>query len=203
MNATSSSHPETAGSTSSELIRRAQDYDQAAWQRLADLYGALVYGWARGANLQQSDAADVVQEVFRAAATNIEQFRHEDPSHSFRGWLWTVTHNKICDHYRDVAARSEVTGGSDARRRLQELPDLASEAPPPPDEASLGYVRRQALEMVRAHFEPHTWQAFWRVTVQRDEPADVAEDLGMSVAAVYMAKSRVLKRLRRELEELE
>jgi len=202
MNAASGSRSDTAGSTSSDLIRRAQSRDQEAWQRLAKLYGTNVYDWARGAGLQPSDAVDVMQEVFRAVATHIGDFRRDDPSHSFRGWLWTITRNKIRDHYRDVSARSEVTGGSDARRQLEQIPDLSSDPAPPGDEASESYLRDQAREMVRAQFEDRTWQAFWRVGARGDKPADVAEDLGMSVGAVYMAKSRVLRSVREMFDEL-
>jgi len=75
------------------------------------------------------------------------------------------------------------------RRQLKPIPDLSSDPAPPGDEASESYLRDQAREMARAHFDDRTWQAFWRAGVQGNKPADVAEDLEMSVGAVYMAKN--------------
>jgi len=106
INAASGSHSEMADSTSADLIPRAQSRDHEAWQRLSKLYGPIVPDWACRAGLQLSDAVDVMQEVFRAVALNVGDFRHDDPSHSFRGWLWTVTRNKIRDHYRDVCCEA-------------------------------------------------------------------------------------------------
>jgi len=174
-----------------------------AWRRLVKLYGPVVYGWCRRSGLQAEDAADVTQEVFRAAAGSVTTFRHDRPGDTFRGWLWTITGNKIKDHWRRQKGRPDAVGGTDAQRRLasvaaEESADLgsdsgASEAPG---------VARRALELIRSEFEDRTWQAFWRTAVDGQSPAAVADDLGKTANAVYVARSRVLRRLHEELDGL-
>jgi RNA polymerase sigma-70 factor (ECF subfamily) len=193
---------ETSSSTSPSLLERVRDFDPAAWKRLTRLYGPVVYGWARQAGLQDSDASDVVQEVFQSVAANIIKFRRNRDSDTFRGWLWTITRNKVCDYFRGVADRPAAMGGTAQYEQLQNLPEV------PPD-TSRDYgrgeqvrVHQRALKMIEAEFPPHQWQAFLRTTVTGDSPADVAEDLEMSVCSVYQAKSRVLRRLRQELRDL-
>jgi RNA polymerase sigma-70 factor (ECF subfamily) len=191
---------QTAPSTSTGLLRRVKDHDPDAWQRLADLYSPVVYRWARRTGLQPEDAAEAVQEVFLAVAKGIGAFRRDRPADSFRGWLWTITKNKIHDQHRRRGARPAALGGSDFQQLVQQLPDS------PPDgetqSAAISEPVHRALEPVRNEFEERTWQAFYRTAVESRCPADVGRELGMSVGAVFMAKSRVLKRLREELSGL-
>src|SRR5262249_51261202 len=147
-------------------------------------------------------ASDVVQEVFLTVSTHIGRFRRSQAGDSFRGWLWTICHNKIRDCYRRLQSRPQAAGGTTANVRLEQLP-LA-----PPDEDSdeggheIRLTRRRALLQLRETFEKQVWDAFWLVVVEDRSPADVARELGMSVWAVYKAKSRVLHRLRQELDGL-
>ena len=188
--------------TSVTLIERLKSQDAEAWRRLVALYGPDMYRWCRQSGMQGTDTADVVQEVFRAVASNIGSFRRERPGDSFRGWLWSIAKNKIRDHFRSLQARPAATGGTDAYQQLQQLPE---ESPDNESDASRAnaesVLSKRAVEIVRAEFEPRTWEAFSQVAIDGRKPADVAEDLGMTVAAVYMAKSRVLRRLRAELAD--
>jgi len=192
----SSGTPDTSGSTSLTLLKRACAHDADAWQRISDLYVPLVYRWACQAGLQESDAADIVQEVFQAIATRIHDFRHDRPGDSFRGWLYTITRNKVRDHFRGVADRPGADGGTEAYSQLKELPEESSVEELSKQTVDLAH---RAAELMKVDFEPQSWQVFWRIVVQGHKPADVAVDLGMSVAAIYKAKSRVLRRLRQEL----
>ena len=97
-------------------------HDQDAWQRLVKLYGPLVYQACRRAGLQPTDASGVFQEVFQAVAMHIAGFRRDRPGDTFRGWLLTITQNKIRDHFRRLGTQPEAIGGTDAHRRLLELP---------------------------------------------------------------------------------
>lgn len=205
MNLSGRSLSNSTGSASSSLIRRLKVRDPDAWQRLANMFGPLVYGWARESGLQESDASDVMQETFRAVAAGVDTFHRTSPSDSFRGWLWTITRNKIRDHFRNQAGRAPAVGGADHDDILAQIP---AEAPEPGSlsgtaETTFAHIARQTLELVRAEFEPRTWQAFWLITVEDQRPADVAARLEMSLGAVYMAKSRVLKRLRDEIADLD
>ncbi len=183
--------------TSSSLLLQAKASNQAAWDRLVSLYSPLIYRWCRRAGLQPADAADVGQEVFRAVARKLNDFRRTGPGDTFRGWLRTITQNKIRDH---------------ARIRLVPLmQDKWLDAQRTPERESAGEVEQQeevrdshvllwrAVELIRSEFEPVTWRAFWLVSVEARLPRDVAADLCVSVNAVYLAKSRVLRRLREEL----
>jgi RNA polymerase sigma-70 factor (ECF subfamily) len=175
-----------------ERVRLAEDHH--AWQEFIDLYSPLIYTWAIRMGLQASDAADLMQDVFVTLLRKMPEFRYQ-PGGSFRGWLRTV----VVNHWRDAR-----------RRRLVDLPE--GEEPLPdeltiPDTAARVWEEEyhqhlvgRALELMKGHFQPSTWQACWQVVVEGRPPADVAAELGLSVPAIYTAKSRVLHRLRQELE---
>jgi RNA polymerase sigma-70 factor (ECF subfamily) len=175
--------------------------DPAAWERLLRLYGPAVEGWCRRAGLSAEDAADVRQEVFGAVARGIARFRRDRPGDSFRGWLYAATRSRLVDHWRRAGRQPRAAGGTDAQDRLLELPDQeppASEAP----EAAAPELYRRSVRLIRTEFEERTWQAFWRVTVDGRSAVEVAAELGMTPGAVYVAKSRVLKRVREEFADL-
>jgi RNA polymerase sigma-70 factor (ECF subfamily) len=183
--------------TSLSLLDRVRANDADAWNRFVRLYSPLVYCWAKKCGLPNQDAADVLQEVFGAVARNIARFR-ASPTGSFRGWLWAITRNKVRDHFRV----SEVTpvGGSEMQQRIREIPEEEPESWSREGDCSrVGLVNR-AAELIRDDFEPHTWQAFWRLTVENHTAREIAADLGMTPDAVYQAKARVLRRLKEELE---
>jgi RNA polymerase sigma-70 factor (ECF subfamily) len=200
-----------ASGTSRTLLERVQADDGAAWDRLVTLYGPLVYQWCGRWRLQDCDRADVFQEVFQAVSSHIGQFRKSKPGDTFRGWLRTITRNKVHDLFRRLGREPFAEGGTAAGMRLAQLPatgdipadDILADDILADDEdrAQRGLYFR-ALELVRGEFEPHTWKAFWATAVD-DRPAkDVADELSMSPGAVRVAKSRVLQRLREELGEL-
>jgi RNA polymerase sigma-70 factor (ECF subfamily) len=185
----------SVGSTSSSLLERVKASDEDAWRRLVRLYGALVLYWCRKSGLQVTDRNDVFQDTFRSVARHIAEFRHDRPEDSFRGWLRTITLSKIRDHFRQAKRELPAAGGTDAYEQLLQAADAADG----PD-VEIELVLKQALAMVEAEFEPRTWRAFWRVTADGLSTDAVAEELGMSTAAVRQAKSRVLRRLRQELD---
>jgi RNA polymerase sigma-70 factor (ECF subfamily) len=183
------------------LLDRARADDAAAWARLVALYAPLVLHWCRRAGLQDEDAADVFQEVFQSVATHLGSFRKERAGDTFRGWLRTITHSKVHDHFRRRSRQPGGVGGSAALAWLAQVP-----APQPGDDdeaVAEGRAERRlfhrALERIAAEFEERTWQAFWRTAVEGRAPKDVAVELAMSPGAVRVAKSRVLQRLREEL----
>lgn len=190
--------------TSVTLLGRLKSNDPKAWERLSELYGPLVYSWARRAGLQPEDAADVTQMVFQSVFTGFVHFRKDRPSDRFRDWLWTITRHRVIDHIRKLRSAAVGTGGSDAQVQWQQLPeDLFPEEADASTEASETILLvRRALELVRAEFENKTWLACLRTTIDGASVADVANELEMTVGAVYVARSRVLKRLRQELESL-
>jgi RNA polymerase sigma-70 factor (ECF subfamily) len=187
--------------TSLSLLQRIRNGDAAGWRRLVELYGPLVNHWCLRFGVQPADADDLVQEVFQAAVHNIGSFQRARPGDTFRGWLRTIARHKVLDFWRARARAPGAAGGSEALQRLNELPDQEP-ADDPEDAEQVSAVFHRALEMLRGEFEPRTWQAFWRATVDGQTATAVAAELGMTASAVRMAKSRVLRRLREELGDL-
>lgn len=198
-----SQDPSPSRQTSTSLLIRVRQQDVDAWSRLSKIYGPLVYSWARRAGLQNSDAADIVQDVFRRVARNIKDFRRDRPGDSFRGWLWTVTRNQVRDHFRKIHRQPQAIGGTDANYHLQSIAEALDGEDSLTAEQDEGFIYRQALELMKSEFQEPTWRAFWRVVIDGAAPANVAEELGLSVWSVYQAKSRILRRLRTEFAELE
>ncbi len=152
--------------------------------------------------LPLQDTPDVVQEVFRSVFAGLDDFRG-DHKGSFRAWLRGITRHRVLDQLRRDKGVPEVAGGTAAQQRFQEIPE---EDDPTTTHAAVDPAHslwHRALELVKGEFEIATWQAFWRVAVDGEAPADVAEDMAMTRHAVYQAKSRVMRRLRQELNGLE
>jgi RNA polymerase sigma-70 factor, ECF subfamily len=185
------------------LLERIKVDDEAAWHRLIDLYAPLVYRWCRRYGLPDQDAADVFQDVFQAVAIHIAGFRKEKEGDTFRGWLRTITRNKVRDQFRKSRREPAGEGGSEALNRLSALPDAPSaDADDSGEKQADRGLFGHALSLIRTEFEPRTWQAFWLTAVEGRRPDEVSSELMMSPGAVRVAKSRVLRRLREELGEL-
>jgi RNA polymerase sigma-70 factor (ECF subfamily) len=175
------------------LERLRQPAQPDAWGRFVDLYTPLLYYWASRLGLQAHDAADLVQEVLTVLVQKLPAFEY-DAHKSFRAWLRTVTHNK----WRDIQRRRAAVGVT-ASATLAELagPDEFQAL----EEAEYRrHLVRRALQLMQVEFQPLTWRACWEQVVGEKPALDVAAELGMTVAAVYAAKSRVLRRLRQELD---
>jgi len=189
-----------SSSSGLSLAIRLREGSADAWRELVDLYGPLVDSWCRRAGLSAAARADVGQEVFLAVHRGIGRFDATRAHATFRGWLWTITRNAILKWLR--RREPEPTGGSTALARLAGIPDsweeAASDEPPSTPDESASLLRR-ALEQIRPTVEPQSWQAFWSTTVLGQSATDVAEELDLTPAAVRQAKSRILRRLRRQL----
>lgn len=170
--------------------------DDAAWSRLVQLYTPLLFFWARRCGETEHDAADLVQEVFVVLLRTLPTFQYDHAGGSFRGWLRTLTLNKLRDRKRREARADQAL----AQRPVNdELPDGAEQF----WEAEYHHeLARRALRLMQTEFAPATWKACWETVVQDRPPADVARELGISENAVYIAKCRVLRRLREELSGL-
>jgi RNA polymerase sigma-70 factor (ECF subfamily) len=182
-------------STSPTLLGRLrQPGEQAAWGRFVELYTPLLLCWARRWGLQDQDASDVVQEVLVTLVKKLPEFQY-DPQRSFRSWLRTVALNKCRDFVRRRGDRGSPEGS---------LCDVA--APEENDELAEAEYRQQlvsrALQLMQVEFPPKMWKACWEHVVAGRPVAEVAAELGISEGTVYVAKSRIMSRLRQELEGL-
>ncbi len=188
--------------TSRSLLVQVKHDDPKAWERLVTLYSPLVYYWCRGWRLQAHDAADVVQEVFQSVATRVNDFRKERTTDTFRGWLRTITRNKVYDHFRRVGRQPAAIGGTEAQGNLADVPAEIDNDDPSSNDVAERTLLYRGLELIRSEFAERTWQAFWRTTVDGLAAAEAAAELSMTAGAVRVAKSRVLQRLRAELGDL-
>jgi RNA polymerase sigma-70 factor (ECF subfamily) len=185
------------------LVRIRDPHDTEAWRQFVELYAAVVYGYARRHGLQDADAADLMQEVFRAVVSSAQRLNYDPKRGSFRSWLYTVTRNKFYNFLDGRKHQVQGSGDSGAQAVLEQR--VAQEE----DEASLWeeeYQRKVfawAAEQVRPEFQDSTWQAFWLTAVEDQSARDAGQRLGMSPGAVYVAKSRVLARLKEQVRLLE
>jgi RNA polymerase sigma-70 factor (ECF subfamily) len=187
------------------LISRIRQEDGAAWNELVNLYSPLVTFWCRRRGIAESDVRDVGQEIFFAVSRSIERYQPTDSNGSFRAWLWALARHKIIDAIRRRQRSAIGCGGSTALELVRNTPDTT--IPELLDDSDVveraefaGLVRR-ALEQVRSEFEPRSWQAFWRTTIDGMTVATVAEELGMSPSTIRQHRSRILRRLRQQLGE--
>jgi RNA polymerase sigma-70 factor (ECF subfamily) len=185
------------------LLQRLLDNEPEAWRTMVRLYAPLLYHWCARGGVRGADAEDVVQEVFRVAASRLDKFRREREGDSFRAWLRGITCNMLLVHFRRASRQPQASGGSGSFSRLDEVVDPAGTAAPEEDPPSeLESLRRRALELVRGQVAEQTWRAFWLTAIEGHASAEVAASLGISPTAVRMAKSRVLHRLKEQFGEL-
>jgi RNA polymerase sigma factor (sigma-70 family) len=186
------------------LVRLRDLGDRQAWAQFVDLYAPLVYGFARKHGLQDADAADLTQGVLRAVSLAAGRLEYDAGRGSFRGWLFTIVRN----HLRNfVAARRpglNQGSGDDAVQRLLE-------AQPAPDADPVQLWEQEwerqlfawAVDQLRPCFHESTWQAFWQTAVEGCKPQEVARALGVNPAAVYLARTRVMARLRALIQKVQ
>lgn len=183
--------------SASLLLRLRRSTDHQAWSQFVKLYTPLLFFWARKTGLQSTDASDLVQDVLSVVFQKIPHFEY-DENRSFRGWLRTVTLNKHREHCRKKslgivdATQSALVNVAGATRLAESTWDLNYQ------QALVG----RAMELLRSEFQPKTWSALKSYVISGRSAASVAEESGLSVWTIYAAKSRLLKRLREELEGL-
>lgn len=187
--------------TSRSLLNLARERDNAAWERLIELYTPLVYFWCRRTSLPEQDIPDVAQDVFRAVVAGLASFRKQREGDTFRGWLRTITRSKLSDAFRRRGRTLAAPGGSAMQRRAEEVEALNDDDPA--EQTAEQELFFRGLESIRSQFEPHVWDAFWRVVVEEQSVADIAAALQMRPGTVRVAKCRVLQRLRQQLGDLE
>jgi RNA polymerase sigma-70 factor (ECF subfamily) len=185
------------------LVRLKNPRDEHAWAEFVEIYAPLIDRLARARGLQAADAADLTQEVFRAVAGAIDRYDPEPTRGSFRSWLFRIARNLIINLLAARRIRPLATGDSDIQEMLERVPA--------PDGAETAlfeaeYRRRVflwAADQIQGEFRRATWQAFWLTAVEGREAKDAARVAGISIGAVYIARSRVMARLRAIIEQVE
>jgi RNA polymerase sigma-70 factor (ECF subfamily) len=189
--------------TSLSLLQRLKaDPQAAAWQKLVEIYTPLIQNWLRRHQVREADSDDISQEVLAVVIRRLPEFEHNRREGAFRNWLRTITVNCLRDFWRSRKNRPTATGDSDFQEMLGQLEDPASGLTKIWNDDHDRHVTRKLLEMLRPEFEPATWQAFQRFALDGLSAAEVARELGVTSNVVFIAKSRVLARLRQEAEGL-
>lgn len=191
--------------TRATLLLKIRDLkDRTAWSEFVALYTPLLYSYAIKAGLQDADAADVAQESMCDVVRSIRSFEYDASKGSFRGWLLTVTRNRIRKRMSPSQRRSTGSGDTAVHQLLQEQPQASENAIEQAWEQEYQLrLFHWAAERIRSEFRDATWQAFWKTTVENIPIEQAAESLGVTAGAVYVARSRVLARLRTVVSELE
>ena len=185
------------------LVRLRDPKDERAWDEFTAIYSPLIYRLACRKGFQDADAADLVQEVLRAVASAIDRWDPDPARGPFRNWLFRIALNMMLNLVASQRRHPRGTGRDEIRSLLEAQP-----SPSPEDSAlfEMEYKRqlfRWAAERVRGEFRGTTWAAFWQTGVEGKKAQEVADALQMSIGAVYMARSRVVARLRQELQRVD
>jgi RNA polymerase sigma-70 factor (ECF subfamily) len=191
--------PETRHSL---LMRLTGAVDEAAWKEFVEIYEPLVYRIARQRGLQDADSRDVSQQVLIAVSRNLDRWDPEQRG-SFRGWLFRIARNLTINLLIQQRRHVRGSGDSDVRQLLEQKPADDSDETA---EFDLQFKRQKfqwAAERIRLRFHGNTWQAFWKTCVEGASIELTARQLKMSVGAIYVARSRVMARLRETIEGIE
>lgn len=180
------------------LDRLVHHSDSASWERLVAIYTPLLKAWLRRYQLQPADADDLVQEVLAAVSRDLGEFQHSGRQGSFRAWLRTILVHRLKYFWRAGRRRPIAQGTTDFQEQLAQLEDPGSTLSHLWDREHDEHVLRHLLDANKSKFTPPTWQAFQRLVFDNAKASEVAEELGMSVNAVLIAKSRVLSCLKRQ-----
>jgi RNA polymerase sigma-70 factor (ECF subfamily) len=194
---------ETPNTRASLLIRLRDPRDERAWSEFVDIYEPFVLKLAYRRGLRGADADDLAQEVFVAVAAAIGRWDLDPARGSFRGWLFGVARNLTVDLLAAQHKQPRGTGETDARLRLEEVPDRPVSNSELFDEEYRRRLFDWAAGRVRGEFPEAAWRAFWMAGVEGRSGAEIANALGTTVGTVYYYKSTVMARLRREIEQVE
>ncbi len=187
---------------SSLLLRLGDSEDHEAWMRFVNLYEPVVYRLLRQHGLQDNDARDLMQDLFLAISRNIGSWKPAHERGSFRAWLRRVARNLVVNWLKS-RQHSVLVGGSGLHALLEQLPTAAEEETIEFDRELQRALFQRAAQRVQTEVQPATWQAFWETGVMGRSTDEVAEKLGMSAGAVWVAKCRVVARLKTAVGEME
>ncbi len=194
---------ESPATRASLLVRLRDGDDAGAWREFVELYAPIIYGFARKRGLQDADAADLMQEVLRSISSAAHRLEYDPARGTFRGWLFTVTRNKVFNFLESRSRRVLGTGDSNTQRRLEQHAGADGDLSADWEADYQRTMAAQAMARVKNEFQAATWDAFILTAVEGRAPAQVSVRVGLSVGAIYVAKSRVIARLRQEIERLQ
>jgi RNA polymerase sigma-70 factor, ECF subfamily len=182
--------------TRHSLLLRARAGDDVAWGDLSRLYRPLICAYLRRQSVPEHELDDLVQEILVSVVRGLPAFEHSGRPGAFRAWLRTIAYNESRDYWKSTARHKSTAAHALAEGMLAQLEDPDHSLNRFWEEEHDRYLLRRLLDLIELEFEPATVRAFRRVALEGASGAEVAGEIGMTIAAVYAARSRVLKRLR-------
>jgi RNA polymerase sigma-70 factor (ECF subfamily) len=182
------------------LIERIQNPDDTeSWERFVAIYSPGIYRFCRSKGIGHSDAEDLTQEVIRAVLGSIGRFEYREGKAKFRSWMYQVTRNIMNTRFGKQSRRPNEDGSTVAQRAAENMSE--DEEMKRWENDYRARLFEWATGEIKSEFNPRIWEVFWRTAVDGDDPDEVARESQMSRAAVYVAKSRCLARLREKIEK--
>lgn len=183
------------------LIRLRNQRDSDAWSNFAEVYGPMVYAFARRQGHQDADAADLVQDVLREVSRSIPKFDYDPALGKFRSWLYTIARRAMGRNVQ--RARTRGTGDSATIELLENVANSNDDSEAVWQRLYHQQLLHWAADQIRDDFKESTWEAFWQTAVEERSPSDVAAGLQISVGNVYVARNRVMKKLSQKIREID
>ncbi len=202
---TGSPSQSSSGATRASLLSRVRCRESKAWCELVELYGPLIAHWCYRFELDSHTTADCVQEVFAAVSRGLPQYRSRNNHGSFRSWLWTITRNRVVDQLRRKQSQGLARGGTSAMEKLRQIPAANEDgnSDEPSSDEELKRLAARALEQIRDEFEARSLDIFQRSVIDQVATAVVAAEFNVQPATVRQIRSRILRRLRQQLGDIE
>ena len=188
--------------TRHSLLFRVKDSDDAeAWAQFVDLYGPLIYRFGKRKGLQDADAADLMQDVMQRISQSIKKFEYNPAIGRFRSWLFLIANQSISNLAKKIAKQPRGSGDSNVARLIEEAASEDEEAVW--EDEYRQHLLGWAMEQIKNQFTETTWMAFCRTAIDNRDAQQTADELGMTVGAVYIAKSRVTKKLKEKIATID
>ncbi|MEM9942801.1 MAG: sigma-70 family RNA polymerase sigma factor [Planctomycetota bacterium] len=187
--------------TSVSLLNRAKvSRNSDAWKRIVEIYEPLIGNWLRKRSVAERDVLDITQDVLYALSTSLNDFEHNGRRGAFRNWLRFITVNRARRHWQKN--KNQSTDSSLTEELLEQLEDPNSDLTRQWDEEHDRYVLARIIQLITPDFDPKVMEAFQRVTIHGQSPAQVAQQLDISKGQVYKYKYRVMQRMISEAKEI-
>ena len=190
--------PETRQSL---LLRVKERGDAEAWREFVEIYEPVIYRLVRQKGIQHADAQDLVQEALLAVSVAIERWNPDPSRGSFRSWLFRIARNMMINFLMRSRPQNKGGGGTSFLKLIEQQPASDSESGTIVDREYQAELFRWAARRIRSEFQESTWAAFWRTSVEGQPISEAVSELGLSVGAVYAARSRVMARLKRKIQQ--
>ncbi|MEM7479218.1 MAG: sigma-70 family RNA polymerase sigma factor [Planctomycetota bacterium] len=193
----------TTSTRESLLLRLHNETDTEAWSQFVEIYSPLLFRFGRRYHCTEAEAADMVQDVMGEVFKSIGKFEYDPKIGKFRNWLLRIAKRRLWRMREKQSRQPRSPGDTSETLLFENAPDKHDDLQRYWDDEYQQHLVRWGIEQIKHSFEEHTWNAFWMTAIEERPVAEVAAELGMSTGAVYVAKSRALKKLGEEIRKID